>query len=275
MNSFQVIDLNNSAVAAMQQGRPKESIEFLRIALANLKDHFYVHRPQPFPLSSPSSRGTPLPHRRRELPRRVSDSSIETQSESELSSSSSSLSFNDEEDESLSAMEIDVGQDQPSVFSVPVNAKNSSRFSRKEDDALIFMYNRALVIFPDEQDKELITGAALFNMALVNHCRAMERGTSSLLTVALKIYETAAAVLEDKEELRDSGGLLQLAIYNNMAHIHSMQFSTEEMRECLDKTRTLLSDADDDESLVDEDDFNFFYLNTMLQIEELTLAPAA
>jgi hypothetical protein len=93
MNSFQVIEINNSAVAAMQQGRAKESIELLREVIANLKDHF---SPKRSPLAFPSSRGTPLPQGRRKIPRTVSDSSIETQSD--LSSSSSSLYFNEEED---------------------------------------------------------------------------------------------------------------------------------------------------------------------------------
>jgi hypothetical protein len=201
----------------------------------------------------------------------VSDSSIETQSD--ISSSSSSLSFNDEEDDYFSAMEIDAKQDQPSLLSVPVHAKTSSQFSTKEDDALVLLYNRAILVFPDEQDKELLTGVALYNMALVNHCRAIERGTSSLLTVALNIYEMAAAIMKDAKIQSGTGDLLQLALYNNMAQIHSISFATEEMFTCLDKTRTFLAAATD-ESLLDYD-YDFFFTNTMLQIEELILAPAA
>jgi hypothetical protein len=267
MNSFQVIKINNSAVAAMQQGRAKESIELLREAIASLKDHFLPNRS---PLVS-SSRGTPLPHRRRERPRVVSDSSIETPSD--LSSSLSSLSFNDEDDDYFSAMKIDAKQDQPSLLSVPIYAKTSSHFSTKEDDAVILVYNRAIIVCPDEQDKELLTGVALYNMALVNHCRAIERGTSNLLTVALKIYEMAAAIINDSKIQSGTGDLLQLALYNNMAQIHTTNFDTREMFTCLDKTRTFLA-ATTDESL-HYDDYKFFFMNTMIQIEELTLAPAA
>jgi hypothetical protein len=266
MNSFQVIKINNSAVAAMQQGRAKESIELLGEAIANLKDHFYINIS---PLSFPSSRETPLPHRRRELPRArsVSDSSIETQSDlsSSSSSSSSSLYLDDDELDDFCAMEIDAKQDQPSLVSVPIHAK-------KEDDALILLYNRAIVVFPSEQDKDLLAGVALYNMALVNHCRAIERGASSLLTIALKIYEMAAAIVKDSKDQSGIGDLLELAVYNNMAQIHSIRFSTEDMLECLNKTRTSLAAATD-ESLVD--DYDFFFINTMLQIEELTVAPAA
>jgi tetratricopeptide (TPR) repeat protein len=269
MNSFQVIEINNSAVAAMQQGNAKKSIELFRKAIANLKDHYLPNR---LPLSFfPSSRGTPLPPQRRELPRLVSDSSIETQSD--LSSSSSSLFFNAEDDDYLSAMNIDAKQDQPSLLSVPIYAKTSSYFSSKEDDAVIRLYDRAIIVCPDEQDKELLTGVALYNMALVNHCRAIERGTSDLITVALKIYEMAAAIMNDSKIQSGAADLLQLALYNNMAQIHSICFATREMFTCLDKTRTFLSAATD-ESL-HYDDYDFFFRNTVIQIEELTLAPAA
>ena len=268
MNSFQVIEINNSAVAAMQQGRAKESIDLLREAIANLKNHFLINIS---PLSFPSYRGTTLPHLRRELPRAVSDSSIEPQSD--LSSSSSSLSLNNEEDDYFSAMEIDAKQDQPSLRSVPVYAKTPSHFSTKEDDAVFLLYSRAIIVFPDELDKELLTGVALYNMALANHCRAIERGISNLLTVALKIYEMAAAIIEDSKSQSGTGYLLQLAVFNNMAQIHSIRFATEEMFECLDKTKTFLAAAANERLL--DDDYDIFFMNNIIQKEELILAPAA
>jgi hypothetical protein len=94
-----------------------------------------------------------------------------------------------------------------------------------------------------------------------------------LLTVALKIYEMAAAIINDSKIQSGTVDLLQLALYNNMAQIHSINFATREMFTCLDKTRTFLAAATD-ESL-HYDDYNFFFVNTMIQIEELTLAPAA
>jgi hypothetical protein len=271
MNSFQVIEINNSAVAAMREGKAKESLELLCEAIANLKDHFVQSR---LHLSFPSSGGTPLPHLQRELPRVVSDSSFETQSDLSSFASSSSLYLDADEVDDLYAMEIDAKQNQPSLLSVPVHAMTPSHFSTKEDDALILLYNRAIVISPSEQDKELLTGVVLYNMALVNHCRAIERCSSRILTAALNIYEMAAASMQDSMHESGIGDLLKLAVYNNMAQIHSIRFSFEDMFECLNKTRTFLA-TPTDESLVDDDDNNFFFMNTMLQIEELTLAPAA
>jgi hypothetical protein len=270
MSYLQVIETNNSAVAAMQQGRAKESIDLLREAIANLKDHFLLNR-SPVSFPAPSSCGTPLPHRRRELPCVGSDSSISVLPVA--SSFSSSLSFNDEVDDCFSAMEINDKQDQPSLRSVPVYTNTSSHFPTKEDNALVLLYNRAIIVLPDAQGRELLTGVALYNMALVNHCRAIERGTSRLLTVALKIYEMAAAIIQDLKSQSGTGKILQLAVYNNMAQIHSIRFATEEMFECLNKTRNFLAAATD-EILLD-DEYNIFFVNTILQIEELTVAPAA
>jgi hypothetical protein len=272
MNSFQVIQINNSAVAAMREGKAKESIELLREAIANLKDHFVLSRSH---LSFPSpSRDTSLPQRQRELPRVVSDSSFETQSDLSSFSSSSSLYFDDDEVGDFHVMELDAKQNQPSLLSVPVHAMTPSHFSTKEDAALVLLYNRAISISPSEQDKELLTGVVLYNMALVNHCRAIERCSSKLLSAALNIYEMAATSMQDSMDQSGTGDLLKMAVYNNMAQIHSVRFSTEDMFECLNMTRTFLATATN-ESLVDDDDSNFFFTNTMLQIEELTLAPAA
>jgi hypothetical protein len=268
MNYLQVNETNNSAVAAMQQGRAKAAIDMLREAIANLKDHCLLNRAH---LSFPSSRGTPLHYRCRELTHAGSDSSIETQPN--LSSSLSSSSFKNEEDDCFSAMEINAKPDQPLLLSVPVHTNTSSHFSTKEDDALVLFYNRAIIVLPGASDRELLIGVALYNMALVNHCRAIERGTSNLLTVALKIYEMAAAIIEDSNIQSGTGYLLPLAVFNNMAQIYSIRFATEEMFECLDNTKTFLAAAANERLL--DDDYNIFIMNNIIQKEDLILAPAA
>jgi hypothetical protein len=271
MSYLQVIETNNSAVAAMQHGRTKESIELLREAIANLKDHFLLNR-SPLSFPPPSSFGKPLPHRRQEPPCVGLDSPISVASVA--TSFSSSLYPDDEVDDGFSAMEINDKQDQPSLRSVPVYINTSFHSPTKEDDALVLLYNRAIIVPNDAQGRELLTGVALYNMALVNHCRAIERGgTSRLLAVALKIYEMAAAIIQDSKGQSGTGNLLQLAVYNNMAQIHSIRFATEEMFECLNKTRNFLAAATD-EILLD-DEYTIFFANTILQIVELTVAPAA
>jgi hypothetical protein len=233
------IYLNNSAVASLRRGRPNEALELLSTALADLKDD-------------------------------VSDSDASTETHSKRSSSSSSRDFNNEEDEYSSAMEINVEQDQPSVFSVPVRTSTCAQC----DHSLVLNYSCALAIFDDVQDKELLIAVVLYNMALVHHCRAIERGISSLITTALNLYKIAASFIENARDIDSSNGLLLLALYNNMAQIHASQFSLEETRVCIDRVRMLLS-AVSAESFIEEEDYHFFFVNTMLQVEDIALAPAA
>jgi hypothetical protein len=166
-------------------------------------------------------------------------------------------------------MDVDDAQDQPSVLSVPVEAKSSPT----EEDSLIVMYTRALIVFPDVKDRELITGVCLYNMALVNHRRALARKTSSLLSIAHKLYDMAASIMENKDSTRESEDMLLLAVYNNLAQIHSTFFSPDEMSECLDKIRSLLTAVTDE--TIDEDEYTLFFINSTLQAEDLTSAPAA
>jgi hypothetical protein len=167
------------------------------------------------------------------------------------------------------AMELYVEQDQPSVLSFQVRTS-----LRSQDTPLILNYSRALGIANAVEDKELLTSVLLYNMALVNHCRAIELGISSLLSISLNLYKMAASVLERSSDIDASNELVLLAIYNNMAHIHAYQWSSQEVRECIDNIRMLLSTVSA-ESFIDQEDFHFFSANTMLHVEDMNLAPAA
>jgi hypothetical protein len=83
----------------------------------------------------------------------------------------------------------------------------------------------------------------------------------------------AAAIIEDSRIQSGTGYLLQLAVFNNMAQIHSIRFAIEEMFECLDVTKIFLAAAADERLL--DDDYNVFFMNIIIQKEELILAPAA
>jgi hypothetical protein len=82
------------------------------------------------------------------------------------------------------------------------------------------------------------------------------------------------SVLERSSDIDASNELVLLAIYNNMAHIHAYQWSSQEVRECIDNIRMLLSTVSA-ESFIDQVDFHFFSANTMLHVEDMNLAPAA
>jgi hypothetical protein len=264
MPASRVIALNNSAVDSILSGRHKKALALLSTATAILKDDFTDTKA---PCSCPSSNETPLPRRQSELPRFVSESSPEYQSD--LSLTTTSPECNDECDGYSSAMEINVERDQPSVLSCQVRTSSLS-----QDVPLILNYSRALAIAEDVKDKDLLTGVVLYNMALVNHCRAIELGVSSLLSIALNLYKIAATVLERSCDVDASNELVLLALYNNMAQIHAYQWSSSELRVCIDNIRMLL-DTVSAESFIEQEDFNFFSVNTLLHVENMCIAPAA
>jgi hypothetical protein len=235
MPASKVVALSNSAVSSLMDGRPKKALALLSTATAILKDHFADTQ---VPCSRSSANETPLPY------------------DNEISDYSS-------------AMEINGEQDKPSVLSFQVQTSSLS-----QEAPLILNYSRALAIVDGVEDKELVSSVVLYNMALVNHCRAIELGSSSLLSISLNLYKMAASVLESTRGVDESNELVLLALYNNMAHIHAYQWSSQEVRLCIDKIRMLLSTVST-ESFVDQEDFHFFSVNTMLHVEDINLAPAA
>jgi hypothetical protein len=266
MSASKVVALNNSAVTSLLSGRPKEALALLSKATGILKDHVGFTK-VPCPRSSPNE--TLPPHRQSELPRFVSETSSKHHSDLSLSTSSPTCNGEGEGDGNSSTMEMDAEQDQPSVLSFQVRTSSLS-----QDVPLILNYSRALTVFDDVEDKDLLTGVVLYNMALVNHCRAIELGISSLLSIALNLYKIAASVLERFSGVDASNELVLLALYNNMAQIHACQWSSQEVRECIDNIRILLSTVSAD-SFINQEDYQFFSVNTLLRVEDMNLAPAA
>jgi hypothetical protein len=267
MPASKVVALNNSAVTSLLRGRPKKALALLSAATAILKDHFAGTNVQE--RSRSSFNETPLPHRQSQLPRFISKASTQ-QHQSNLSSSPYSLPSDDEGNEYSSAMEINAEQDQPSVLSFRVRTSSLS-----QDVPLILNYSRALAIVDGVEDKDLLAGVVLYNMALVNHCRAIELGISSLLSNSLSLYKMAASVLERSSDVDASNELVLLALYNNMAQIHAYQWSSPEVRVCVDNIRILLSTVSAEKSFVSQEDFRFFCVSTMLHVEDINIAPAA
>jgi hypothetical protein len=254
MNTRKVIDLNNSAVTALQQGRHKKATDFLRAAIADLKDHFVVRS---------FSSETVLP---------ASRPSVTMQSDAP--SSARLVSSNAKDDDVHSSyLEVDQKQDKPSIFSVPFWSEES--FPRRQDETSIFMYAQALVLAHTDHCKELLAGVLFYNMALVNHARYIERDTSSLLlTATLKFYGMAMAVTQSRKGgANASDDWLLLAIYNNMAQIYLSRACSEKLCQCLGNIRTLL-DTGRVAQVVDIDDYCFFVTNDMLQLK-VVAAPAA
>jgi hypothetical protein len=238
MSIRKIIDLNNGAVSALQQGRHKEAVGLLRTAITDLKRRFVL------PTSNASS-----------LALIVS-------------------SDGKDKDGHSSPIKVDQKQDKHSIFSVPIWSEETC--TRQQDKTSIFMYSQALILADDDHCKELLIGVVFYNMALVNHARAIETEKASLLTAALNFYGVAVAVTQPQSrngDVRAPDYWLLLALYSNMAHIHLSRVCYEKLCQCLGYIRSLLA-ADIAEQVVDADDYYFFVANSLLEIR-VHSAPAA
>jgi hypothetical protein len=246
MNTSKVVDLNNSAVAALKQGRHKQAATLLRTAISDLKNHFVVlHKQEP-----------------------------------RFSSSSEKL-FSGSSDEMHSVAPVSSSYRVDPKQGVPLWTDES--LQQKDDDkTLIFLYAQALVLAQVDPCKETLIAVVLYNMALANHTLAIETETSRLLTVALKFYGMAVLILQGQNDVdfntsNTSNYWLLLALYNNMAKIYLSQACSEKLRYCLGNIEALLA-ADRIGQVIDGEDYVFFLTNAMLQLSVVAaqgVSPAA
>jgi hypothetical protein len=152
------------------------------------------------------------------------------------------------------------------------------------EDGLIAMYECAFLISSQDIDEQSITAALLFNLALVNHCRAVYLGQSKNLKTSLQLYEMVLDIIQfqvdERNYTRNFDDLLILATFNNCAHVHSQQFHHQEAKYYFNSLRQAIRTAslrlEDQQSALSEDDYSFFVLNAMcLHGEEVKVAPAA
>ncbi len=158
------------------------------------------------------------------------------------------------------------------MFSVPLWSEEIC--TRQQDKTSIFMYSKALILSDDDHCKEFLIGVVFYNMALVNHARAIETEKASLLTTALNFYDMAVAITQSRDV--DVGAFdywLLLALYSNLAHIYLSRVCSEKLCQCLEGIRSLLA-ADKAEQVIDANDYYFFVANSLLQIR-VDYAPAA
>jgi hypothetical protein len=251
MNTRKFIDLNNRAVTSLQQGRHKEAIDLLKTVITDFNDNFIDHN-----LLSE----TDLPN--------PSATMLDVPSSATLVSSKEK-----DADENFSHIAVDQqAQAKTSICSVPLWSAEES--SSRQDETSIFMYSEAFVLVHTDHCKELPLGVILYNMALVNHARAIERNTSSPLTVALKLYGMALAVTQcRKGGIYGSDYWLLLALYSNMAQIYLSRACSDKLSQCLGSMHTLLA-ANRADQAVDVDAYAFFFANAMLELR-VVAAPAA
>lgn len=118
----------------------------------------------------------------------------------------------------------------------------------------------------------------MYNMAVAYHYDGILSGRSARFNRALELYEMGLSVMHlamNQDEAEDI--LLQLALSNNMGHVHSHLLHFQETRESLNSVRDLMKASKIcDSPLLSEDDYIFFFTTVVVfDGQEFAVAPAA
>ena len=262
---MELIDMNNTAVRALQHGRAKQAHDLLSTALASLKVHFAKEgKRQVLQKSTISSRtNTPPP----QPTTKETETPFPLQDHPRCVSNTSGAEYNWCGDKR--SLGVDKEPMVPSVVSVVTGVISS------HNDGLVLNYNKALMVLYSLDDLDVLTSIVLYNIALVKHGRAMTRGSSTLLTAALTFYKLSTQIIKNKPVVDKASDFVLLVSYHNMAHIYASQFYPEEMRVCFNAARLLLLAQASTHRFLDDDDIEFFSMSALLEVEDICLAPAA
>jgi hypothetical protein len=154
----------------------------------------------------------------------------------------------------------------------------------------IAMYNRAFMLSQSDMEwmrlsqldyQQWASSIIFYNLALVYHTQGVTNRASSsqFLKLSLRFYELAASLLE--HIIRNSTSeddfnilLLRCAIANNLGHVHACMHSTSRAKQAFEMLHSLFEGLRNRMELT-EDEYSFFFMNTVLQIDGLCVAPAA
>jgi hypothetical protein len=136
-----------------------------------------------------------------------------------------------------------------------------------KDTSFLTMYKQAFLVQVDalsSDDDSALSAVVLFNMALLHHVQCLTDGTSEALERANRLYSMAVDIVLVFDSPKGTC-LLLLALYNNLAHISSLLFRTDEMIDHLEQMRRILATDGllEEEKHVNIDDYAIFSLNTM------------
>ena len=258
------IEGNNRAIARLQAGYTKEALEILRNSLEELKQQFSSCSDEDVPsLTISPGPCIPVPTSPQPLDN-VSNAS-------DPSTSVSRVQF----EEDVSMEDASPGkQGVPVVQPVPILHDLLSRQEFPGSETVITPYEKALILSADEQSRETVSAVVLYNMALINHNRGIQRGRASLLKKALRLYRMSLEILFKSDFHSQDVNLLLLALFNNAAQIYAQRYDLAEMGYCLRCMREVL--ATEPDGPASEDKLSTFFMNTMFYPgEEITMAPAA
>jgi hypothetical protein len=236
MNLDLVTNLNNRGVALLQEGKSKDAFHLLRSALTGAMDQIVNHDSLPCPPSQ-NIQGEQEGHS--DLP----SSGFET------SSASGNLTISLDSTPALTNMKV--------VEKKPFFDESSA----------LTMFDRAFLVDSPGEDKQLLFGLILYNMALVVHIFARD---SNGISKALGLYNASLEIVRNCA-FQPSHDLLFMALHNNIAQITSHNCCIEETGRSLHELEQLLSG--EQQTSIKQEDYAIFYLNVLFQ--RRPSAPAA
>jgi hypothetical protein len=141
-----------------------------------------------------------------------------------------------------------------------------------DESSALAMFDRAFLVDGPGEDKELLFGLILYNMALIVHIFAKD---SNGLSRALGLYNASLEIVRNCHF--QPPRLLFMALHNNSAQIHSHNCCIQETGRSLQELDQLL--ATEQHASIKQEDFAIFLLNVVLLFQRMqnsiTSAPAA
>lgn len=161
---------------------------------------------------------------------------------------------------------------------------NEETPSRSMETSPMLPYNKGfMVIFTGEEDREdakipdehLFSAVFLYNLSLTFLLRGVARPDSRHVDYKRSIALFNMSVNFFPGMPRNAGGssLLRLAVYNNLAHIHSQIYNIAAFESSLEVLKDLVCEC----QVENEEDHDFFALNVVVSdsFSSFRLAPAA
>jgi hypothetical protein len=260
-----VMQDNNTACILLQSGNCDAANQVLQRALRSLKKQIFKQHVVVEP---------PFPSPHGPFQCDAKEQSHESSNMEDLSSNCESPTVFEEQSKHIQSVPV-----------APLCLQSSS-----QPPSSIAMYNRAFIFSQSDVEwkqlsqldyQQWATSIVCYNLSLVHHTQGVKQGFDrQSLATSLRFYELAASLLEsittsEKEDFNSL--LLRCAIANNLGHVHACMYSTTPTRQAFVHLQELcerLRLLSNQQQLTEEDHFLFF-LNTMLQLNGLRVAPAA
>ncbi|CAB9508023.1 hypothetical protein SEMRO_330_G118870.1 [Seminavis robusta] len=262
------VNMNSEAVAMMYQGDKEAAARLLWTALVGLKGQL----------------GKPMESQPKEDASRRRGDAVSANASVDCGAAQTET-----EDFDMTDMEAVSHEAPPLLQSVSIPFCELSMHSTRRNENIFSFYPRAFTLAQvpeNEEDATRCCCVVLYNLALIQHSRALQKKEGEcpcqLLAHARSLYmgahDIACAGLGEDDCL--DLYCLQLALANNLGHIHghshNKEYDFSKMCDCLNGLMALIASPMSPDC-VSDDDYEFFYMNlvTFQENPGLCIAPAA